>query len=585
MDPQVSAGNAAEAHFNTFDGTSLFYRAWLPGGPISRAIVLIHRGHEHSGRFDRLAHALAQPGTAVFAWDARGHGKSPGERGYADSLGTVIRDLDCFVRFICERHNLSARDLALIGHSVGAVIVAAWVHDYAPPIRAMVLATPALRVKLYVPFALPALRLRMKLPGRAFVKSYIRPAMLTADATEQTAYATDPLISRSIAVNILLDLHDRSTQLLADAAAIRTPTLVLTAGKDWVVRNDATNEFFDRLGSKKKKLVHLDDARHSIFHDISRDAAIGEVRTFLDHCFSAPLDFNDELLAAHQSGHTKLEYDRLTRLLPIWCPRRWAFSLQRLMMKTIGRLSHGVRLGWQTGFDSGQTLDYVYDNTPRGLTPIGRAIDRAYLNAIGWRGIRIRKQNLQTLLRESIDRVLARQGRAHVLDIAAGGGRYALEVLREYRDKNVTALLRDFSPTALAAARDNAARLGAARASFEQGDAFDRGSFASINPQPDIAIVSGLYELFGDNDRVVQSLGGVGDALPTGGLLIYTCQPWHPQIEMIARVLVNRDGKPWIMRRRTQLEMDRLVSAAGFEKSQTLVDQWGIFTVSVARKV
>ena len=37
---------------------------------------------------------------------------------------------------------------------------AAWVHDYAPPIRAMILAVPAFRVKLYVPFAIPFLRLR-----------------------------------------------------------------------------------------------------------------------------------------------------------------------------------------------------------------------------------------------------------------------------------------------------------------------------------------------------------------------------------------------------------------------------------------
>ena len=35
---------------------------------------------------------------------------------------------------------------------------------------------------------------------------------------------------------------------------------------------------------------------------------------------------------------------------------------------------------------------------------------------------------------------------------------------------------------------------------------------------------------------------------------------------MIARGLTNRDGKPWVMRRRTQAEMDELVRAAGFEK-------------------
>ena len=62
----------------------------------------------------------------------------------------------------------------MLAHSVGAVIATAWVHDYAPPIRGLILATPAFRVKLYVPFAVPLLRLRQKLLGPGYVKSYVK---------------------------------------------------------------------------------------------------------------------------------------------------------------------------------------------------------------------------------------------------------------------------------------------------------------------------------------------------------------------------------------------------------------------------
>ena len=53
---------------------------------------------------------------------------------------------------------------------------------------------------------------------------------------------------------------------------------------------------------------------------------------------------------------------------------------------------------------------------------------------------------------------------------------------------------------------------------------------------------------------------------------------------MIARTLTNRDGMPWIMRRRTQAEMDELVRAVGLEKDAMRIDEYGIFTVSCARK-
>src|SRR5213078_4473454 len=116
-------------------------------------------------------------------------------------------------------------------------------------------------------------------------------------------------------------------------------------------------------------------------------------------------------------------------------------------------------------------------------------------------------------------------------------------------------------------------------ARFERGDAFDRQSLVEIRPKPTLGVVSGLYELFPDNGLVRRSLAGLADAIEPGGYLVYTGQPWHPQLEMIARVLSShRDGKPWIMRRRTQDEMDQLVGSAGFRKVEQLTDDWGIFT-------
>ncbi len=134
------------------------------------------------------------------------------------------------------------------------------------------------------------------------------------------------------------------------------------------------------------------------------------------------------------------------------------------------------------------------------------------------------------------------------------------------------------------AAAELARELGIEGVRIEQGDAFDWVALAGIRPRPTIAVVSGLYELFSDNDRVRASLFGLADALEGGGYLIYTNQPWHPQLEMIARVLDNREGERWVMRPRHQAEMDELVRSAGFEKLDMLIGADGIFTVSLARR-
>ncbi len=519
----------------------------------------------------------------MFAWDARGHGRSPGERGYATNFSCVVKDIDCFVRFIRDEYQIPIENIIALGHSVGGVALAAWVHDYAPAIRGMVLVTPAFRVKLYVPLALPALRLRMCFGGRPCVKSYVKAKMLTHDPRQAEAYQSDPLISRNISTNILLDLHDLSTRLLADAGAIDVPTLMLSAGSDWVVKNSAQRAFFDRLSSKIKQIEHYPGFYHALLHEKDRHQPIARIRQFVIERFERPTE-QRSLVRAHEEGYTKREYEALRQPLKAWSPRRWGFALQRAFLKTVGRLSEGIHLGWRSGFDSGESLDYVYRDKAKGTTPLGMLIDRFYLSSIGWRGIRIRKSHLQEALAEAMRAVHAEGEAVRVVDIASGPGRYVLETLKRERNINASALLRDRSENGLRAGRALAARLGVDNVTYAEGNAFSAESLAQITPRPNIAIVSGLYELFADNEMVGESLRGLARAVKPGGYLIYTNQPWHPQVEMIARVLINRDGKPWIMRRRTQAEMDQLVAAAGFEKIDMKIDPHGIFTVSVARR-
>jgi alpha-beta hydrolase superfamily lysophospholipase len=585
---EITPSNSTVHSMTLEDGTELFYRAWIPSEPSRKALVIFHRGHEHSGRLEDVVRDLHLRDIAVFAWDARGHGHSEGPRGYAPSFGCTARDADEFVRHISHTHGIQVEDMVVLGHSVGAVTVALWIHDYAPRVRAMVLVTPALRVKLYVPFARSALRLLQSLfrKKRIFVSSYVKGHLLTHDPEQARRYDEDPLISRKIAVNVLLGLNDTATRLIADAGAIETPALVLAGGADWVVDLGAEREFFEGLGSRVKRMHVFDDMYHDILHEKDRRVVLNEIRVFVRGAFAREQVASFANKESDEGAHTRDEYRRLQAPLPTFSPKRLWFGAQRAFMKTTGRLSDGIRLGWRAGFDSGSSLEYVYENHARGKMVLGKIIDRAYLNSVGWAGIRQRKLNIERLLREAIERVNEAGAPARILDVASGQGRYVLDALASQAGQNATALLRDYEQANVDAGRAIAARLGIDGARFERADAFADVSYESLDPRPNIAIVSGLFELFGDNALVRRCLEGIANAIegaPEAGYLIYTGQPWHPQIEMIARVLTNRDGEPWVMRRRTQIELDELVREAGFEKVRTRVDKRGIFTVSLAR--
>src|SRR5438477_9181627 len=254
--------HATEHSLTSWDGTQLFYRVWMPHPATNKALLLFHRGHEHSGRWQETVDALDLDDVAVFAWDARGHGRSPGERGAATSLTDVIRDIDCFARHVKDHHDVAFENMIVLGHSLAAVTVAAWIHDYAPPIRGMILVTAGFHVKLYVPLAIPALRMRQKLLGPGRVTSYVKSGLLTRDPNQARKYDIDPLIFRQISVNLLLDLHDTARRLIADAGAIHTPTLMLAAGKDWIVDLKSQRRFFEGLSSTTKHFEIYPQARH-----------------------------------------------------------------------------------------------------------------------------------------------------------------------------------------------------------------------------------------------------------------------------------------------------------------------------------
>ena len=110
----TEARQATECTFTTHEGVQLFYRHWPGTAPRRGCVVMFHRGHEHSGRIAHLADELNLPDFDIFAWDARGHGRSPGARGYSPTFGTSVRDVQTFIDHLHATHGIAHEDMALL---------------------------------------------------------------------------------------------------------------------------------------------------------------------------------------------------------------------------------------------------------------------------------------------------------------------------------------------------------------------------------------------------------------------------------------------------------------------------------------
>jgi alpha-beta hydrolase superfamily lysophospholipase/SAM-dependent methyltransferase len=576
-----------ESGLDVGDGQRIFYRAWQPlASKLStrKALVFLHRGHEHSGRVAALVKDLGFTQAWAFAWDARGHGYSPGARGDAPDFQTLVRDFDVFIAHLRQHYGIDSANIVLVANSVGAVLASTWLHDYGHQVAGVVMAAAAFQIKLYVPLALPALRLALRFKPDLSVSSYIRPQMLTHDAQQAQAYAQDPLVTRNISARVLLGLAQAAHRVVSNAHALDTPTLMLVASQDYVVKENVQRKFFEGLATEDKKWVVLPQCRHAIFYESTqtRNLAIEHSKAFIAACLERTPKSALHYANAHQDSASARHTQDLAQGNSVTLPEHVFFAMQRFMLGSMGRLSTGMRIGLEHGFDSGTSLDHVYTNQAQGRTAIGRFIDRGYLDAIGWQGIRLRKVHLEKSLNAAIAR-LPREHTIRILDIAAGHGRYVLETIKRHQDRRIEVTLRDQDTHNLARARAMAQELGLSDKVVTQcRDAFDPQSYAEP-AMFDIVIVSGLFELFSDNQALQKSLHGIANRMANHGFLIITGQPWHPQQKLIAKTLRNHQGQPWLMRLRPQRELNALLHSAGFKVLDQHIGLQSIFNVSVAQ--
>jgi hypothetical protein len=524
----AAAETAGESVVNRHE---LAYTFWPPLTQTEtlRAVVIVDSGVVASS--DELLHELRFDGFAAILWNPEHSSASDPAGGL--TMSAMAFGLDMLTRVLFDDHRVALEDIFVVAQGAEALAALTWAHDYAPRIRSVIVASSGL--------------LWESGPSRA-----------------------------------VKDNGACTRRIVQDAEAIDVPLLVL--------RSDAVDDELACIGDALAKglagrpmalaVVAGDSSRLS-----ARQTARGRLRGFLRDACSRPFE-RPRLLDAHERGFTKDELDRFLRPLPIFSKRRMRYAFANVSIRTVGRLSSGMRLGLQTGFDSGSTMEYVYANVPSGVTAIGRKIDESYLSAPGWVAIRERRWNLQRLIAATARRIQEEGRELHVVDIAAGHGRYVMDALLELRRRPESVLLQDYVDANVQRGRVLLREVGLADiGAFVPGDAFDGPALAAMRPRPTLAIACGIYELFPDNSIVIESLVGLSQAMEQGSHVLYTNQPWQPMLEFFVRVVPShRPNHRYIARRRTQAEMDQLVELAGFTKISQATDPEGIFTVSVARK-
>ncbi len=319
--------------FKSHEGAEIFFYEWnyKPG---QKTLIVIHRGHEYGERLQEFATHPLFASYNIFAFDMRGHGHT--KAGVSPVFMDSVRDLDTFAKFLQQSYAVREEDIFVVANSIGG--------DFAPRIAGMALLAPAFEINLIVPLAKQAIELMLKINPKLIVKSYVKSKMLTRDPEQQRAYDTDRFITRSINGKLLIDLANAGKRLVEDAAAITTPTLLLSAEKDFVVINRQQKQFYVNLSSSLKEFITLEGFHHGILFEQGREEVYKILQRFIQKAFQTPLappTLAPDLFT--QKEFETMQYE----LIPNG--ERWNYHFQKWALSKFGHLSDGMTVGLTHG--------------------------------------------------------------------------------------------------------------------------------------------------------------------------------------------------------------------------------------------
>lgn len=272
--------------FTTRDGLQLARRRWPVHRPVG-TVVLVHGISEHSARYAHVADRLNIWGWSVEAYDQRGHGDSPGQRGALRHGDDLLADLGALVATI--HAECSDGPVVLLGHSLGGLVVgryaAACTQRARPawlsPVDAVVMISPAITTNKPPPAFLVKALDRLWPSLSLSTRLSFDPNTISRDPAVVKAYLADPRVHLCITPRLARFIMEAGAFTLARAPHWMLPTLLLYAGADRIVDPRGSVQFAQRSPSGLVSWQAFGDHAHELFNDIDQDEVFGALGNWL----------------------------------------------------------------------------------------------------------------------------------------------------------------------------------------------------------------------------------------------------------------------------------------------------------------
>jgi len=267
-------------------GGPLYAEIFLPAQTPKGVVLITHGYAEHCGRYHEVAHVIVNAGWAALAYDVRGHGHSPGARGFIDHFDHYLHDFAA-AQAAAQALAPAGAPIVLLGHSHGSLItLRALCGDQPPKAAAAIVSSPYLQLRLEVPGYKKLLaRVASRLAPKLAQPNALRVEDLTHDKQKQAERVADKLCFDVATARWYTEALAAQDYVAKHADRIQIPTTWLVGGADPIADPAASK----RVASRVPRADYHDLAalKHEVFNEVQRGDVFAELTKVLTACSAA----------------------------------------------------------------------------------------------------------------------------------------------------------------------------------------------------------------------------------------------------------------------------------------------------------
>jgi alpha-beta hydrolase superfamily lysophospholipase len=278
----LSSGNIQHrvGRFAGGDSTQLFFQSWLPAGSPRAVLVNLHGLGDHSGLYPSLAQFFPSQGIALYAYDLRGNGRSPGQRAYIRTWDEYRNDLHAFLGQVHAWQ--PDRPVFLLGNSLGGLIVLEYALHRPEGLSGVIAAAPPLGELGVSPLLMALGRLLSRVAPRFSLQVGMDLSGLARDPAVAEAVLADPLFHRRGTARLSTEVTKAIARVQGGADTLSVPLLLLHGSADRMVPPEGTREFFSKLACPDREFREYPGAYHGLFADLGSELVLTDVERWLD---------------------------------------------------------------------------------------------------------------------------------------------------------------------------------------------------------------------------------------------------------------------------------------------------------------